>query len=63
METILFIVCLAIVVAAVCGKGPAEPPIYRIELVPPVEPRGHGHLVAVVVLMLLIVLILAAGSS
>jgi hypothetical protein len=61
METILVIAFLAIVVAAVCGKGPAEPPIYQIQLVQPEQPRGHGHLVAAVVLMLLIILMLAAG--
>jgi hypothetical protein len=61
METTLFIICLAIVVAAVCGKGPAEPPIYQIQLVPPEQPRGHGHLIAAVVLMLLIILMLVAG--
>jgi hypothetical protein len=60
---LLILLFLAVFVSALFGKGPAEPPIYRIELVPPVEPRGHGHLIAVVVLMLLIVLILAAGSS
>ena len=61
METILFIIFLALVVAALSGSRPAEPPIYRIELVQPEQPRGHGHLIAAVVLMLLIILMLAAG--
>jgi hypothetical protein len=61
METILLIIFLAIVVAALSGGSRPEPPIYRIELVPPEQPRGHGHLVAAVVLMLLIILMLAAG--
>jgi hypothetical protein len=61
METILFILFLALFVMALSGKGPAEPPIYQIQLVPPEQPRGRGHLIAPVALMLLIILMLAAG--
>jgi hypothetical protein len=62
MDTILFIIILAIVVAALCGKGPAEPPIYQIQLVPPEQPAGgRGHLITLVVLVVIILLIVAAG--
>jgi hypothetical protein len=60
MEILIF-VCLVIGAALLCGNGPAEPPIYQIQLVPPEQPRGRGHLIAAVVLMLLIVLMLASG--
>jgi hypothetical protein len=58
---LLILLFLALFVSALFGKGPAEPPIYQIQLIPPEQPRGHGHLVAAVVLMLLIILMLAAG--
>jgi hypothetical protein len=64
METILVIAFLAIVVAALSGRGPAEPPPYRIEIVPPEQPAGgRGHLIIAVALMLLIILMLASVSA
>jgi hypothetical protein len=62
METILLIAFLALFVMALCGRGPAEPPIYQIQLVPPEQPAGgRGHLITAVVLVVIILLIVAAG--
>jgi hypothetical protein len=61
MDMLLFIICLAIVVAALSGGRPAEPPIYQIQLVPPEQPTGRGHLIIAVALMVFILLMLASG--
>jgi hypothetical protein len=61
METILLILFLAIVVAALSGGSRPEPPIYQIQVMQPEQPRSHGHLIAAVVLMLFILLMLAGG--
>jgi hypothetical protein len=59
---ILILVFLVIGAALLCGNGPAEPPIYRIQVVPPEPPAGgRGHLIIAVVLMVFILLMLAAG--
>jgi hypothetical protein len=58
---LLILLFLALFVSALCGKGPAEPPIYRIELAQPEPPRGHGHLIIAVVLVVFVLLMLAGG--